>query len=168
MYISEDPKDARPEEDSALAFVALYMWPMKKDHATVQTYTTAIPYYRKLQMGFNPLAEMKRLHLLLNGSKRTKGPTNRKLPATVEDLKVTHDMIDVKNNIDNRILWCCILPAWHFMLRMSEYVATGNDGARDTPFTCPTSNRSATASGARGGADVNGRLCLYPGRKPTG
>ena len=79
-YISEDPLRLREEDDSLLAFAALQLGPMEKDHATAQTYTTAIERYRKLKRGENPLMGMKRLQLLLKGAKRVKGPQAANFP----------------------------------------------------------------------------------------
>lgn len=73
---------------------------------------------------------MKRTLLLLKGEKRTKGPTNRKLPVAFDDVKVTHDALDIENNIDNRILRRRILTGWHFALRMGEYFATWKETAQ--------------------------------------
>ena len=126
-YLSEDPAGIRDEEDSLMAFAALHLGPLEKDQSTVETYTTAISHFHKLRCGYNPLLAMKRLQLLLKGAKRAKGPTNRKLPVTVEDLEVISGMLHAKDNIDNRILRCNILLGWHFMLRMSEYIVKGKE-----------------------------------------
>ena len=164
-YLSSDPTCLREEEDSAMAFAALHLGPMEKDHATAQTYITAITHYHKVRSGDNPIGGMKRLQLLLKGAKRLKGPTNRKLPVTVEDLKVVYDMLDVPNNIDNRILWCSVLLGWHFMLRMSEYVVTGKETTQRHPLH--TQDIEPLHDGVRceWGPEVNGVSIFISGSK---
>ena len=138
---------------------------MEKDRATVQTYITAIANFHKVRSGDNPIAGMKRLQLLLKAAKRIKGTTNRKLPATVEDLKVVYDMMDVPSNIDNRILRCSILIGWHFVLRMSEYVVTGKETRQRHPIH--TEDIEPWRDGARctWGPEVNGVSIFISGSK---
>ena len=164
-YLSTEPADARSEEDSVLAFAALHLGPLERDHATVQNYMTAISHFHKLHDGFNPLLGMKRVQLLLKGAKRVKGPTNRKLPVTVEDLKVVYELLGVDGNIDNRILWCSILLGWHFMLRMSEYVVTGKETQERHPLHMGDIEPLCDGVRCEWGPHVNGVSIFISGSK---
>ena len=43
-------------------------------------------------------------------------------------------MLDVKNNIGNRILRRNFLLGWNFMLRMSAYIANGKETCERNPL----------------------------------
>ena len=64
---------------------------------------------------------MPRVVLKVRWLRRHKGPTQRKLPISLGDLRTLKGMIDM-NQIDQSILWETVLLGWFFMLRMSELV----------------------------------------------
>ena len=75
------------EEDSASPYVALPVGPLGKEVSTMVTHLSAIGYLHRARRGINPLTQMSRVQLMLKGLKRAKGPANRKLPASLEDLR---------------------------------------------------------------------------------
>ena len=87
------------------------------------THLSAIGFFHRIKYGPNPLNRMSRVQLMLKGLKREKGPTNRKLPITVEDLRALKGLLNLKDS-DQLCLRAVILTGWFFMLRMSEFLAT--------------------------------------------
>ena len=81
----------------------------------------AIGYYHKLRFRVNPIREMNRLQNIMKGARREKGPCERKLPVTVEDLNRIYDKVDWASP-DSVTIWCTISIAWFFMLRMGGYL----------------------------------------------
>ena len=124
-YLSSDPNDDDANEAAVIAYVVLNIGPLERDIGTVQNHLQAIGYFHKIYYGRNPLRSMTRLQNLMKGARREKGPTNRKMPVTIEDLNCIHSSVDW-DNPDSVTLWCTIIIAWFFMLRMSEYLETGN------------------------------------------
>ena len=51
----------------------------------------AIGYFHRVKIGRNPLLAMPRAALMVRGLRRAKGPTRRKLPTSLEDLKVVKE-----------------------------------------------------------------------------
>ena len=124
-YIGENNLTLREEEDSVMAYTVLSLGPLAKNPSTVNGHLGAIGYFHKLRSGVNPLAEMNRLQLLIKGMMRSKGPTARKLPTSVEDLRTLRGLLDLKDT-DQMILWATTLLGWFFMLRMGEYLTTNS------------------------------------------
>ena len=71
---------------------------------------------------------MPRVSLMIRGMRRAKGPTQRKLPISIEDRTTLHGMMD-HIDIDQQILWSTVLLSWFFMLRMGE-MFDNNDKTR--------------------------------------
>ena len=71
---------------------------------------------------------MTRVSLMIRGLRRAKGPTKRKLPISIEDLKELSDVID-HTQIDQQIIWRAALLGWFFMLRMGERFDTNDANA---------------------------------------
>ena len=68
---------------------------------------------------------MPRAMLMVRGLKRAKGPTQRKLPISVEDLGTLKGTMDLAQS-DQLTLWTATLLGWFFMLRMSEFLDNKN------------------------------------------
>ena len=92
----------RDEGDIAIAYLSLSICPLEKGPSTTNGHLCAIGYFRKLRSGQNPLLSMNRLQLMINGMKRANGPTARKLPTAVEDLRSLKGLLDL-NDIYQRI-----------------------------------------------------------------
>ena len=89
------------------------------------THLSAIGFFHRIKIGVNPLSGMARVQLMLKGLKRASGPTNRKLPFSVEDLRALKGLLNLKE-ADQLCLWVTILTGWFFMLRMSEFLVTNS------------------------------------------
>ena len=85
----------------------------------------AIGYYHRVKIGYNPVLAMPRVSLMVRGLRRAKGPTQRKLPISLEDLREVKNMMDLAQ-IDQYILWETTLAGRFFMLRMSEFLGSKN------------------------------------------
>ena len=130
QYLSTEPADQDENEAAVIAYVVLNLGTMERDVGTVQNHLQSIGYFRKAKFGATPLREMFRLQNVIKGARREKGPAERKLPVTTEDLNHIYDVIDWPNP-DSVTLWCTISIAWFFMLRMSEYLDRGAKTAGD-------------------------------------
>ena len=113
------------EEESVLPYLALSVGPLGKDITTVVGHLNALSYFRRVKSGFNPISHMPRVSLMIRGLRRAKGPTQRKLPITIEDLTTLHDMID-HTDINQQTLWGTVLLGWFFMLRRGLLVDNNN------------------------------------------
>ena len=106
-----------PHENSDLAekdilrFCSLHLGPLRKSAATVELYLRALSYVHKLHTGINPLTEMFRAELFLQGARREEGPPYRKLPISCEDLLGIYHGI-APGCINERITFCVILLGW--------------------------------------------------------
>lgn len=69
-----------------LRFATLHHGPLQKTATTVELYIRALAYMHRIHTGINPLNDMFRAKLLLQGAMRDEGPPNRKLPVSCEDL----------------------------------------------------------------------------------
>ena len=118
-YIATDPLGLGAEEESVLSYIALSAGPLGKDISTVVGHLNAISYFHRVRTGQNPALLMRRVSLMIRGLRRAKGPTQRKLPISIEDLKTLSGMTD-HTKIDQQILWITVLLGWFFMLRMGE------------------------------------------------
>ena len=65
---------------------SLRLGPLQKSAATVELYLRALSYAHRLHTGLNPIDEMFRAKLPLQGSRRDEGHPNRKPPISCEDL----------------------------------------------------------------------------------
>ena len=86
-------EDLGEAEKDVLRFATLRHGPLQKRAATVEIYLRALAYAHRLHSGLNPLGEMFRVKLLLQGARRNEGPPNRKLPVSCEDLIGIHDAL---------------------------------------------------------------------------
>ena len=96
-YLDQRDEWAVEEEDSVLSYVALSVGPLGKEVSTMVTHLSAIGFFHRIKYGPNPLNRMSRVQLMLKGLKREKGPTNRKLPITVEDLRALKGLLNLKD-----------------------------------------------------------------------
>ena len=124
-YISTCDEKFMEEEDSVLSYVALSVGPLGKEVSTMVTHLSAIGFFHRVKIGFNPLSKMSMVQLMLKCLKRASGPTNRKLPFTIEDIRSLKGMLNLRD-ADQACLWACVLTGWFFMLRMSEFLVTNS------------------------------------------
>ena len=93
----------------------------------------AIGYFHRVRTGKHPIADIPRVMLMVRGLRRANGPTQRNLPATVEDLGTLKGLLDL-GQVGQQILWTSVLLGWVFMLRMGEFLDAKNpltpDGRR--------------------------------------
>ena len=127
-FMDADPLGVACEEESALAYLALPVGPLGKDIATVVGRLNSISYFHRVRTGINPISLMPRVSLMIRGLRMAKGPTQRKLLVSIEDLNILHSMLD-HDNIDQQIVWAAVLLSWFFMLRMGE-MFDNNDKCR--------------------------------------
>ena len=127
-YIDQGEDRSSEEEDSVLSYVALSVGPLGKEVSTMVTHLSAIGFFHRIKYGTNPLNHMSRVQLMLKGLKRAQGPTKRKLPITVEDLRALKGLLNLSDP-DQLCLWTTILTGWFFMLRMSEFLVTNSKHA---------------------------------------
>ena len=98
-------------ERDVLRFAALQFGPLGKAAATVDLYLRAMGYARKLQLGYNPLEQMTRVRLLLDGAQRINGPPVRKLPISCEALVAVRRALRTED-ISANIMFCTISLGW--------------------------------------------------------
>lgn len=102
-----------------LSYLALSVGPLGKDITTVVGHLYAISCLRRVKSGQNPISLMPRVSLMSKDLRRPKGPTQRKFPISIEDLRTLSGMLG-HTNIDHQILWAAVLLGWFFMLRTGE------------------------------------------------
>ena len=98
---------------------------MEKDISTVVNHLNAIGYHHRVRTGTNPISLMPRASLMIRGLRRAKGPAQRKLPISLEDLRTLNGMIGHKQ-IDRQIQGATVLLGWFCMLRMGELFPTSD------------------------------------------
>ena len=165
---SEDKFDE--EEESALSYVALSVGPLGKEASTMATHFPAIGFFHRVKHGVNPLTHMSRVQLMLKGLKRAKGPTNRKLPITLDDIRALKGLLNLQGP-GQLCLWATILTGWFSMLMMSEFIVINSKHA-PPPGEAPDTygGRATVMRGApRNGTHTWAKsACTYQGRKLTG
>ena len=67
-------EDRFSAEVDVLRFSTLHHGPLQKTAATVELYLRALAYAHRLHTGVNPMSEMHRVKLLLQGARRDEGP----------------------------------------------------------------------------------------------
>lgn len=124
-YSALGPGGVEREEESALSYISLSVGPLGGDITTVVGRLNAGGYFHRVTIGQNPTVDMPRVMLMVRGLRRAKGPTQRKIPTTIEDRMALNGMLDL-GQVGQQILWATILLGWFFMLRMSEFLDTGD------------------------------------------
>ena len=120
-FLPDGQEFKEANETAVIAYVTLNLGPIERDAGTVQNHLQAIGYFHKIRSGINPLTTMYRVQNIMKGARREKGPTERKLPVTAEDLNRIYNKVEW-GNPDSVTLWCSLSLAWFFMLRMGEYL----------------------------------------------
>ena len=108
-------------------------WATPKTAATVELYIRALAYAHKLHTGINPISEMFRAKLLLQGARRDEGPPRRNLPVPCEGFSEMHRNI-APGCLGEKIIFCIILSGWYLVLRKSEYLGPGLKGHNTNTF----------------------------------
>ena len=126
-------EDKLSAETDVVRFATLHHGPLQKTAATVELYLRALGYMHRLHTGLNPLSDMFRVKLLLQGARREEGPPNRKLPVSCEDLLEIQKGLS-SGSVNEHIIFCVILLGWFYMLRKSEYLGPGMSGASPGTF----------------------------------
>lgn len=76
----------------------------------------AIRKYHEVRGLGNPLQHMPRVWLAVNGLKKVRGATARKLPVTARMLRSIRARLDLSKPED-AVRWSAITTAWYFLLR---------------------------------------------------
>ena len=96
-YIGEMAKSTKTDEDSARGYMTSALGPLEKGHPTATGRLGANGYYRKMQTGVHLLWGMHRVHLAIKGIRRAKGPTARKPPIAIGEMRAVMGVLDFWN-----------------------------------------------------------------------
>ena len=99
------------DDDAAISYVVLNLGPIERGVGTVRNHLRSIGYFYNVRGGVGPLKGMAMLQNLTRGATRRKGPSQRKMPVTADDLGKIYDATDW-GNPDSATLWCSVDISW--------------------------------------------------------
>ena len=128
------------EESLFMDFIVHCATNVPRSEATIKTRLAAI---RALHVNLgldDPMADMKRIDLLLQGYSRLRGAPLRRHPVTPRMLRWVRTGIRPQRSLDDAVLWAALLLGFFFLLRVSEYLAPehadgGKKGLRGIDLT---------------------------------
>ncbi len=128
------------EEALFLDFIVHCATNVPRSEATIKTRLAAIRAFH-VNLGLDdPMAEMNRVDLLLQGYSRLRGAPLRRHPVTPRMLLWIRSGLHPQENLEDALLWAALLLGFFFLLRVSEYLVPevaddGKKGIRGVDLT---------------------------------
>ena len=112
------------EEQHLLNFVAYEGWLMGNKHSTVKGKLLGVRWHHLYAGLPNPIEGKFRLTAALRALKKLRGDSSGKLPVTPQMLRSVRRGLNMRRSRDV-VTWAALMFGFFFMMRCSEYLATG-------------------------------------------
>ena len=125
LLIGDSRDDKLKDEDDLMGYAIFLSIVLLLRAGTAKPRLFAIRYAHLIQGYADPLLHRQRLWTLLLGFKRRQGGTNRKRPIRPRQLRWIADYLRRHSGMtlaDQVAIWACIVEAFFFMMRSSEYL----------------------------------------------